>query len=35
MIGASQAVSQALLGLRNTLDPEVQEALADKYKKKQ
>lgn len=33
MIGASGAVSKALLGLRNTLDPNAQQSeLEDKYK---
>lgn len=32
MIGASEAVSLALLGLRNSLDPEAQTEAEDKYK---
>jgi autophagy-related protein 2 len=32
MIGASEAVSKTLLGLRNTLDPEVIKDLEGKYK---
>ncbi|KAJ9050559.1 autophagy- protein 2 [Entomophthora muscae] len=32
MIGATQAVSMALLGLRNSLDPHRHERLQDKYK---
>jgi autophagy-related protein 2 len=33
MIGASGAVSKALLGLRNSLDPDQQQGeLEDKYK---
>lgn len=32
MIGASEAVSKALFGLRNSLDPDAQEATSDKYK---
>ncbi|KAL8277733.1 hypothetical protein RQP46_009855 [Phenoliferia psychrophenolica] len=32
MIGASEAVSKALFGLRNTLDPDAQAEAADKYK---
>lgn len=29
MIGASEAVSQTLLGLRNTLDPSAKEAIEE------
>lgn len=32
MIGASEAVSKTLLGLRNTLDPEGRREMGDKYK---
>lgn len=32
MIGASEAVSKTLWGLRNTLDPEGRRAMGDKYK---
>jgi autophagy-related protein 2 len=32
MIGASEAVSKTLLGLRNTLDPDVIQENEDKYK---
>ncbi|KAM0747389.1 hypothetical protein T439DRAFT_100263 [Meredithblackwellia eburnea MCA 4105] len=32
MIGATAAVSQALFGLRNSLDPDKQDEVADKYK---
>lgn len=32
MIGASEAVSKALFGLRNSLDPDAQAEAADKYK---
>ncbi|KAH8920952.1 hypothetical protein BT69DRAFT_1283572 [Atractiella rhizophila] len=34
MIGATEAVSKTLLGLRNTLDPEAQDEDADKYKRR-
>lgn len=33
MIGASEAVSKALLGLRNSLDPDAQAEAYDKYKR--
>lgn len=32
MIGASEAVSKTLWGLRNTLDPEGLDEIGDKYK---
>ena len=32
MIGASEAVSKTLLGLRNSLDPEGRKEQDDKYK---
>lgn len=32
MIGASEAVSKTLLGMRNSLDPEGKRELGDKYK---
>jgi len=32
MIGASEAVSKTLLGMRNSLDPEGRKELVDKYK---
>jgi len=32
MIGATEAMSKALLGLRNTLDPEGHSSMEDKYK---
>jgi autophagy-related protein 2 len=32
MIGASEAVSKTLLGMRNSLDPEGTKELGDKYK---
>ena len=32
MIGASEAVSKTLLGMRNSLDPEGRRELVDKYK---
>jgi autophagy-related protein 2 len=32
MIGASEAVSKTLLGLRNTLDPDIIGQNEDKYK---
>jgi hypothetical protein len=32
MIGTTEAVSKALLGLRNTLDPDAQDENSDKYK---
>ncbi|KAG9306596.1 hypothetical protein G9A89_004793 [Geosiphon pyriformis] len=34
MIGASEAVSKALLGLRNTIDPNKKLQMEDKYKKR-
>jgi hypothetical protein len=33
MIGASEAVSKTLLGLRGTLDPNVRDNVEEKYKK--
>lgn len=33
MIGASEAVCKALLGLRNSLDPDAQAEAFDKYKR--
>jgi len=33
MIGASEAVSKSLWGLRNTLDPEIKYENEDKYKR--
>jgi autophagy-related protein 2 len=32
MIGATEAVSKTLFGLRNSLDPNAQVEAADKYK---
>jgi autophagy-related protein 2 len=32
MIGASEAVSKTLLGVRNSLDPDSKKELGDKYK---
>ena len=32
MIGASEAVSKTLLGMRNSLDPQGRDELGDKYK---
>ena len=32
MIGASEAVSKTLLGVRNSLDPQGRDELDDKYK---
>lgn len=32
MIGATEAVSKTLFGLRNTLNPDAQPEAADKYK---
>lgn len=32
MIGASEAVSKTLLGVRNSLDPQARRELGDKYK---
>ncbi|KAL7422146.1 autophagy-related protein 2 [Cryptotrichosporon argae] len=32
MIGASEAVSKTLLGMRNSLDPQIRRELEDKYK---
>ena len=34
MIGASEAVSKTLLGLRNTLDPGARKDIEEKYKKR-
>ncbi len=33
MIGASEALSKTLWGLRNTLDPEIKHENEDKYKR--
>ncbi len=32
MIGASEAVSKTLLGLQNSMDPEIRHETAAKYK---
>lgn len=32
MIGATEAVSKTLLGVRNSIDPEARRQLNDKYK---
>ena len=34
MIGASEAVSKTLLGLRNTLDPNIRRDSDEKYKRR-
>jgi len=34
MIGASEAVSKTLIGLRNTMDPDVKHDIEAKYKQR-
>jgi autophagy-related protein 2 len=34
MIGASEAVSKTLLGLQNTMDPDIRHETEAKYKKR-